>query len=589
MSNPLTRASSWHSYAMAAIAGLCLTFISTIALADKPALTTPNKAATATTAAPETDIELQPNVQEKLRQVVEAIERQQSQLNSLQQRRTARGDAQPDPELDKTIAAAQKQLDDLRQQFIEFATDNYELLHNDEPQQLDINLQQEVLQVIYPLLREMKQLSERPRTLEKISSQIAFYQQRTEALDKGLNHLREVIAQTNDRMLLGPLRKLESTATDAQNDVQQKLDTLQRRQADLQNDSPPLWTSLGTALRDFTTGMGWHFLIAAGLSTATYLLVQLLSRLPLPLLERRKLHAYTFIERSVFFLARVIGALLASTVLLIALYSQGEWVLLGVAVILFLGVVFGLKNLLPNYLVEIRTVLNLGSVRQDERLTYNGLSWRIADLDFYTTLHNPALSGVLRVPLTQIAKLSSRPFHSDEPWFPTAERDWVQMSDGTKGWVMRQTPDFVQLNVGESVITYRTEKFLEGRPQNLSTGFAVSSIFGLDYQHQSDVLTTIEPQLQTYLQEALTQQDFASDCLHISAEFASASASSLDFRLLALFKGEAAENLGRIQRWLQRAALECANANGWEIPFPQMRVHAQVHPASTNTPAVSGP
>lgn len=584
--NSYTRADTWRGYALAAIACLCLALTPASAHADTTAAM-PGKAS-ATPIAPEADIVLQPDVQEKLRQVVDAIERQQRQLSTLQQQRNTKADAPADPELDKAIAVAQKQLDDLRQQFIEFATDNYELLHNDEPQQLDINLQQEILQVIYPLLREMKQLSDRPRVLEKISSQISFYQQRAEALDKGLNHLREVIAHTNDRTLLGPLRKLETTTTNAQTEVQQKLDSLQRRQADLESDSPPLWSSLGSALRDFTTGMGWHVLIALALSVATYLLVQLLSRLPMPLLERRKLHAYTFIERSVFFLARVLGTLLAATVLLIALYSQGEWVLLGVAVILVLGALFGMKNLLPNYLVEIRTVLNLGSVRQDERLIYNGLSWRIADLDFYTTLHNPALSGVLRVPLTQICKLSSRPFHSEEPWFPTAERDWVQMSDGIKGWVVRQTPEFVQLNVGESEITYRTEKFLEGRPQNLTKGFAVSSIFGLDYQHQSEVLTTIEPQLQAYLQQAITQQDFAASCVHIIAEFASASASSLDFRLVALFKGEAAEHHGRIQRWLQRAALECSNANGWEIPFPQMRLHTQTHPAApqpAETPA----
>ena len=61
----------------------------------------------------------------------------------------------------------------------------------------------------------------------------------------------------------------------------------------------------------------------------------------------------------------------------------------------------------------------------------------------------------------------------------------------------------------------------------------------------------------------------------MNVEFKMASASSLDFRLLALFKGAAAEHHARIQRWLQRAALECANRYNWEIPFQQIKIHTE--------------
>ncbi|EEF24621.1 conserved hypothetical protein [Ricinus communis] len=228
--------------------------------------------------------------------------------------------------------------------------------------------------------------------------------------------------------------------------------------------------------------------------------------------------------------------------------------------------------MLPNYLTEIRTVLNFGSVRQGERLVYNGLPWRIADLDFYTLLHNPALSGLVRVPLTQIAKLSSRPFHKDEPWFPTKVGDIVVMNDGVQGRIERQTPEIVQINAGESLINYRTEKFLDARPQNLSHGFVATCVFGVDFQHQRDALTTVEKGFQDALKQSLPEQDFADTCAHFSAEYKGMSATALEFRLLAVFKGEAAENHGRIQRWLQRTGLECATKNGWEIPSQPIRI-----------------
>lgn len=528
----------------------------------------------------ETVIELKPDLQERLRLAVDSLERQQRQLDTLRQHRDALPEGKTDTDLDKAIASEQKQVDDLRQQFIELATSDYDLLKNDPPLQLDINLQQEMLLILYPLMREMKQLSERPRAIQQLSAEIAFYHQRNDALDKGLVHLRQVIANTEDRKLLQPLRKLEENALESQTEVQQRLDSLQNRYDDLREESPPLWSSLGSAMRDFTTGMGWHALLATALALGTYFLLQLLTRLPMRVLERRRAETYALIERSVHFLARVIGVFLATIVFMMVLYSLNEWVLLGIAFIVLIGLLFGLKNMLPNYLTEIRTVLNLGSVRQGERLVYNGLPWRIADLDFYTMLHNPALSGLVRVPLTQISKLSSRPFHKDEPWFPTKVGDFVLMNDGLQGRVERQTPEIVQINAGESLISYRTDKFLDARPQNLSTGFVVSAIFGIDYRHQRDVLTVVEKQFQESLQQSLATQDFADSCLHIGAEYKGAAASSLDFRLLGLFKGEAAENHGRIQRWLQRTALECANVNGWEIPFQQIRIHADI--ARTN-------
>lgn len=542
--------------------------------------TAPAKAETAAEIG-DSEIKLKADMQERLRQAVESIERQQKQLDALRQRRSTLSEGKTDPDLDKIIADEQKQLDDVRQQFIEIATSDYDLLHNDEPQQLDVNLQQEMLLIVYPLLREMKQLSERPRAIEKLSAQIAFYQQRNDALDKGLIHLRDVIATTKDRKLLQPLRALETNATEAQGEIQQKLDSLQRRYQDLRDESPPLWSSIGSAMADFTTGMGWHLLLALILAAAAYFIVVLLARLPLRILEKRRIETYTLVERSVHFFSRVLGVLLFAIIFLMVLYSLNEWVLLGVATIIFIGMFFGLKNMMPNYLSEIRTALNWGSVRQGERLMYNGLPWRIADLDFYTVLHNPALSGLVRVPLTQISKLSSRPFHKDEPWFPTKVGDFVLMNDGIQGRVERQTPEIVQINAGESLISYRTEKFLDARPQNLSHGFVATCVFGVDFQHRRDALTSIEKCFQEALQRSLPAQDFADACVHCNAEYKGSTATALEFRLLAVFKGEAAEHQGRVQRWLQRTALECAINNGWEIPSQPIRIQATAKPEAS--------
>src|SRR5690606_21142637 len=557
------------------IAGMAIALLGADVFAQTPAATdaavqngsTPAEIAEATASAVKAD------VQKRMQANLEVYGRQQQELKALLARRNELPPGKTDPELDKAIEAEQKQIKDLRQQFIELATNNYNLLENNEPPQVQINWQDEMLQVVYPLLREMKRLSDRPRQIESLSTEIGFYSQRVVELKDGLAHLQEVIAQTDDPKLIPPLTKLQKKTADTLLDTEHKLDTLQRRYDDLRSDSKPIMTAFGDTIHDFATGMGWHMVIGISLAGAAYFFVILIVKLPLHSLEKRNIKGYVFIERAVHFFSRIFATLIALLVLFMVLYSLNEWALLGLAAIILVAVLLSLRDTLPNYMTEIRTMLNLGSIRQGERLIFNGLPWRVAELDFYTVLHNPALSGLLRVPLTQISRLSSRPYHDDEPWFPTKEGDFVLMGDGTFGRVQRQTPEVVQLNFGESQITYPTDQFLGAKPRNLSSGFAVSSSFGIDYRHQCDILPVIEKQLQEGLEQALQEQDFALQSIAISVEYMAAAASSLDFRLLIQMRGEAADNYWRIQRWLQRAALECANRHGWEIPFQQITVH----------------
>jgi hypothetical protein len=180
----------------------------------------------------------------------------------------------------------------------------------------------------------------------------------------------------------------------------------------------------------------------------------------------------------------------------------------------------------------------------------------------------------MRMPLTQISKLSSRPSQLNEPWFPTDVNDYVLLLDGMFGRVEFQSPETVQINAGDAIVNYRTEHFLNQRPQNLTKrGFTVATDFGIDYRHQGEATTTIVDTLRYELEGAIQQTEFNQHRTAINVELKAASASSLDFRINASFKGEAADMYFRIQRWLQKFAIDCANKHGWEIPFPQMTVH----------------
>jgi len=351
---------------------------------------------------------------------------------------------------------------------------------------------------------------------------------------------------------------------------------LQHQLDELEREAEPLLTSMLKGAKSFVSNVGFHFGLAVLLGVSAYYLILLLGRLALRAARGEHEERLASVERLITFVIKALGWLVGLFIYLMVLYALDSWVILGLTVIVLIGMAFSLKNVLPDYLVEMRTLLNFGSIRQGERINFNGLPWRIAELDVYTTLHNPALDGLLRVPLTQLSRSSSRPYHKDEPWFPCQTGDWVLLSDTIFGQVKVQTPDIVQLNVADSTVNYRTENFLNARPQILSTGFTVASTFGLDYRHQAEATTTIPERLRSHLEQTLADQDFGTHCQHLSVELSAAGASSLDFRLIATFSGAAADRYFRIQRWLQRGAVECANRHGWAIPFPQIVVHNAV-------------
>ncbi len=59
----------------------------------------------------------------------------------------------------------------------------------------------------------------------------------------------------------------------------------------------------------------------------------------------------------------------------------------------------------------------------------------------------------------------------------------------------------------------------------------------------------------------------------VKVQFEAANASSLDYKIIAIFQGEAASSWFSIPRVLQRCAVEVCNEEGWEIPFAQMTLH----------------
>ncbi|MGF1615785.1 MAG: hypothetical protein ACFCVA_18265 [Gammaproteobacteria bacterium] len=517
-----------------------------------------------------------PSLQERLVGILDKIKTADSERIAL--RRRLKTDAS-EPEVQGDLKRVERRLVELRASFAELAAGGatVEALEQAREQKA-FDLQAELEEVIRPLLEELKRMTERPRTIERLRSEKLLYQERLEVADRAIAKIGENLAKTDATRIQDALKSLDKEWQSHRADAESRLqliDTQLQHLLDPEEEGPGL-TDL---VRGFLAGRGLNILLAVGAFSLTYVVLAGVGRLSGRLWQRQHGHVaktrrLTKVGAIVF---RVLSSLLALLAAMLVLSVRGDWLILGLLILFLFGAALALRTSLPRYIQELRILLNMGGVREGERVVYQGIPWRIKSLNLFCTLHNPLLrGGIIRVPVSEMAQLQSRQYVKEEPWFPSREDDFVMLEGEVFGRVLLQTPEVVELQVVGATKIYPVQDYVAQRPRNLSLeGFAVPVTVGLDYRHQGQILSPIVGQLRTHIEERLVGQAFEGHLKDLIVDFNEATNSSLNILIVAIFHGDGAEHYWSIRRFLQRTAVEACNRYGWTIPFEQLTVHWQ--------------
>lgn len=443
--------------------------------------------------------------------------------------------------------------------------------------QEEFNLQREVFALLRPAIDEMKEMTSRVRQKSELRKKITYYQERLPVIEEALGNIDGLIKAGKDKKLLTSLRETQSQWSKQQAFMQSELQAAQLQLQKLVESETSLAEASQSYLKSFFQKRGLYLAIALGVVIGIVLLSRLSATAMYRYLPGFRAKHRSFKVRLVELLHRILTMLFAILGPMVVFYSVEDWVLFSLGILLLLGIAWALRQTIPRYWSQIQLFLNIGSVREGERLSLEGLPWRVEQINVYSTLVNPTANLSQRVPIDELVDMKSRPCQSDEPWFPCSKDDWVILDNGVRGKVVGISHELVQLvERGGARVSYRMEDFLAHSPRNLSANFRLKETLGISYSLQRQSTSEIPQKLEAYLQRQLENEGYAEHLLNLRVEFAAANSSSLDLVVIADFSGDQGPLYNRLRRAIQRWSVDACTEYGWEIPFPQLTLHGSL-------------
>lgn len=488
-------------------------------------------------------------------------------------------------ESDKTLVSYEldklsNDLTDIDENFEQISTGLSSELDNNKPTQ-KFNLKNDIGALIQPIIKEMKHATSGIRQKTQLRDELGFYEEKFFHAGVAVENIRKLIKKAEGkkvhnkkltRALNKLLEKWSRRLKQAKSNHRSVELQLQTMEAESEKES--FLTSSEIYLKSFFEKRGLYLSLGLLAIMLVLLLSRLFYRLVLSRLVGLRSTNRSFRQRLVELVYRVLTVVFSIAAPMAVFYIAQDWLLFSLGILLLFGLAWTLKYTIPKLWEQMILMLNIGPVREGERIAVDGLPWRVKQLNVYTLLDNPTAELKMRVPIEKMVGKISRPIAKGEPWFPCKRSDWVILSDGVRGKVVGLSHEMIELvERGGARVNYQMADFLSLSPKNISQSFRIKETFGISYDLQKESTGEILETLEHYIHEQLIKEGYGDDLMNLRVEFAYANASSLDLAIIADFKGAQAPVYNRIRRAIQRWCVDACSQYHWEIPFTQMVIH----------------
>lgn len=470
------------------------------------------------------------------------------------------------------LNALNQQLNESSHDFERIAT-GVELSIFAPKKEVPFNWKDEFSALIDPMIKEMRALTANTKKRADLREEITTLAKQTNTAAQALANLQTLIEASQDKAMDRQLRELKDSWHNEHERLQGKLDLAQMELQSLTTQDGSLWERTGQRMASFFKNRGLYLILALLAFAVTFFLLRYLFSLVLRRIPSDKSGRPHMYARFISIFSQFASLLLALIALLAVFYIAADWFMLSLVLLLFIGMLWALRQTLPRQWQQSLLMLNMGPVREGERLVLDGVPWRVDSLGMFCRLSNPTLNQALRMPIESMLNRVSRPYDLSEPWFPCKKGDFIRLDENTVAQVISLSHEQVEVVRAGMTTTYPTATFLGMAAANMAQKFTVSTTLGLSYGLQAEITDRIPKILRSYLENRLDGEGYSSKCLSVTCEFSRVNNSSLDIAVILEFQGDMASLYYRLRRALQRWCVDCCTENRWDIPFNQIVVH----------------
>jgi len=515
---------------------------------------------------------------EHLKQIFSLMQEQKEVNSQLYIKLHKTKNPQEKEKLQKDLRSNQKRLFKLEESFNEIAINGLDIDSIDnEKKKEKKSFQDSLMEVFEPLIISLKRATEHPRQIEKVRAEILIYESKLPEFTDALNNLDSLQTSSLDPSLQTKIALTQEQLRRQKILLTNHLSVLKNKLSEYESYESSMFDNASDGFFNFLKGRGLNILLALSGFTLTLSLLMMLRKKLQNHFEHLQHERNVFLLRVLQLGLGIFSVIMAITIALVIFYVRADWLMLAISFLLILGIGWSLKSFLPGFLDEAKLILNMGIVREEERVVYLGIPWKVQSIGMIAILNNPDLTaGEMRITLDTLKGLNSRPIDEKEPWFPTREGDYILMNDGTYGQVVFQSPEIVSIRTYSTAIrSFSTERFIDLNPTNISQeGFGIFITISISYEHQNQITSNIRLVLENSLRKMLANERFTESFQELKVEFKEATPHSLDLQILSTFDGSAANDYNHIKRVIRRNALDICNENGWILPYTKMQIDA---------------
>ena len=428
--------------------------------------------------------------------------------------------------------------------------------------------------LLKPLIQGLKQSTEDMRKKAQLQEEIEYYKVILPQAAEAYENLEMLLKNPQTKELKKDLSKLMKHWQQQISLITSNLNASLHQVEMLERSNLSFTESLHMNTKSFFQQRGLYLLESIAAFLIVIIVMNIIHALFINIFPALTKANRSFHIRFGDLLYRVLTTIVAILAPMAVFYYEEDWVLFSAGLLILFGIAWTFRHLIPRLWQQARLLLNIGSVREEERIYYQNLPWRVKNINIFTVLENPDSGVKLRLPIEELVGLTSRPPLKYEPWFPCRLNDWVLLSNDYYGKVVGISLEFIELvDIGGGHRTFMITDFLSLSPQNLSTGFRIVDSIGISYKHQKESTNKIVETLEKFIMQKIKEEGYKDGLNKLIVQFSHAGDSSLDIAVIANFNADMAPLYYRLKRAIGRWCVDACSEYGWEIPFPQLTVH----------------